>query len=39
MYQNFIIPYFKCVRYLTTSNNCTSDNLPRMQNQRLLVQF
>jgi len=24
---------------LTTSNNCTSDNLPRMQNQRLLVQF
>jgi len=25
------------IRYLTTSNNCTSDNLPRMQNQRLLV--
>jgi len=24
---------------LTTSNNYTSDNLPRMQNQRLLVQF
>jgi hypothetical protein len=23
----------------TMSNNCTSDNLPRMQNQRLLVQF
>jgi hypothetical protein len=27
------------VAYLTTSNNCTSDNLPRLQNQRLLVQF
>ena len=27
------------VRYLTTSNNHTSDNLPRMQNQRLRVQF
>jgi len=27
------------VRYLTTSNNCTPDNLPRMQNQMLLVQF
>jgi len=27
------------VRYLTTSDNCTSDNLPRVQNQRLLVQF
>jgi len=27
------------LRYLTTSNNCTSDNLPRMQNQRLLLQF
>jgi hypothetical protein len=26
-------------RYLTTSNNCTSDNLSLMQNQRLLVQF
>jgi len=26
-------------RYLTTSNNSTSDNLPRMQVQRLLVQF
>jgi hypothetical protein len=24
---------------LSTSNNCTSDNLLRMQNQRLLVQF
>jgi hypothetical protein len=23
----------------TTSNNCTSDNLPGMQNQKLLVQF
>jgi hypothetical protein len=28
-----------CVRNLTTSNNCTSDNLPRIQNQRLRVQF
>jgi len=28
-----------CVRYLTTSNNYTSDNFPRVQNQRLLVQF
>ena len=27
------------VGYLTRSNNCTSDNLPRIQNQRLLVQF
>jgi len=27
------------IRYLTTSNNCTSDNLPRMQNRRLLVQI
>jgi len=27
------------VCYLTMSNNYTSDNLPRMQNQRLLVQF
>jgi len=27
------------IRYLTMSNNCTSDNLPRMQNQRLPVQF
>jgi len=27
------------VSYMTTSNNCTSDNLARMQNQRLLVQF
>jgi len=27
------------VRYLTTSNNCTSNNRPSMQNQSLLVQF
>jgi hypothetical protein len=27
------------VRYLITSNNCTSNNLPHMQNQRLPVQF
>jgi hypothetical protein len=27
------------VRYQTTSNNGTSDNLPRMQNQKLRVQF
>jgi hypothetical protein len=27
------------VSYLTTSNGCTSCNLPRMQDQRLLVQF
>jgi len=27
------------LRYLTTSNNCMSDSLPRMQNQRLLVLF
>jgi hypothetical protein len=27
------------LRYLTTSNNWTFDNLPRMQNQKLLVQF
>jgi hypothetical protein len=27
------------VCYLTMSNNCMSGNLPRMQNQRLLVQF
>jgi len=27
------------VSCLTMSNNCTSDNLPCMQNQRLLVQF
>jgi len=26
-------------RSCTTSNNCTSDNLPHMQTQRLLVQF
>jgi hypothetical protein len=32
-------PNIRSVRYLTSSNNCTSDNLPRMQNQRLLVQF
>jgi hypothetical protein len=29
----------RSVRYLTTSNNCTSDNITRMQNQRLRVQF
>ena len=29
----------RSVCYLTTSNNCTSNNLPHMQNQRLLVQF
>jgi hypothetical protein len=27
------------VRYLTMSNNGTSNNLPRMQNRRLLVRF
>jgi len=27
------------VRYLTTPNNCTSDNLLRVQNQRLHVQL
>jgi len=27
------------VCYLTRSNNSTSDNLPRMQMQRMLVQF
>jgi len=27
------------IRYLMTSNNSTSNNLPRMQNKRLLVQF
>ena len=27
------------IRYLTKSNSCTSNNLPRMQNQSLLVQF
>jgi hypothetical protein len=27
------------VRYLKTSTNCTSENLPRMPNQRLPVQF
>jgi hypothetical protein len=32
-------PIIRSVRYLTTSNNCTPDNLTRMQNQRLLVQF
>jgi len=29
----------RCSVHYLTSNNCTSHNPPRMQNQRLLVQF
>jgi hypothetical protein len=36
--QPLVLHTWKVVgRYLTTSNNCTSDNLPHTQNQRLLV--
>jgi hypothetical protein len=34
-----VVGHATCVRYLTMSKNCTSDNLPHMQNRRLLVQF
>jgi hypothetical protein len=37
--QPLVLHTFAYVSYLTTSKNSTSDNLPRMQNQRLLVQF
>ena len=46
LFKHFAFLFFKifttsgtAVRYLTASSNYTSNNPPRMQNQRLLVQF
>jgi len=39
MLWSWVLVLFPCILYLRASANYTSNNPPRMQNQRLLVQF